>query len=273
MAKCKKQVMAGEMHFSSKDKIIASPYILNDEEIRRDWDYIHEKAGKESNLDIFVKYAKPAATFNDNIIYRMNLSSNTVEYIVFDNPISTKATRYLFYLKFIKSKSRNGLFKSSSNGWYPSRAWRSKDSKSLGHRFVLSMLEFAFDDLDADFFVSDFMQTSVFTERFKEFLLLRLSQDRVYVGLSFNKNYPICIPIADEHELITANSLISRGGANREYAYKSIFVLKSKYALEKVLSKKAQIVAFDAAIDQQLFIRSKLDNDLKKALDRGELLD
>lgn len=262
--------IVGELKFP---EITAAPYILEDDEIRRSWDYIHEVANKDQNLEHFIKYSSPIASFNDNIVYSILVNNSIKEYIVFDNPIADKATRYLFYIKFIKSKSRNGLFNVSANGWYPSNVWRSKNSLTLGNKFVLSMLEFAFDDLDADFLVSDFMQTSIFTERFKEFLLLRLRQNRIYVGLSFNKKYPICVPIENEQDLIYANTLISRGGVHREYSYKSIFILRSKYALEKVITKNTKIVSFEDAIHRELFTKSKLDPELEEALSKGTLIE
>ena len=262
--------IVGELKFP--DKLIAAPYIINDADIRRDWDFIHEKYAKENNLKFFINTSKPIATINNNIVYSIRVDKDVAEYIVFDNSVSTKASRYIFYLKLIKSKSRNGLFKTSANGWYPSRVWRSKNSKELGHRFILKMLDFVFDDLDADFIVSDFMQTRVFTERFKEFLLPRLSTDRIFVGLSFNKNYPICIPIESEQELILANSLISQGGSNKEYAYKSLFVLRSKYALSYAVTDKTVLVNFDDAIKNQLFRVSILDPELKIALDNNTLI-
>lgn len=265
--------VTGEMHFSRHKELDAAPYILNDEKIRRDWDYIHEQHYKKHNLRFFISNAKPIEIINDNVVYSFQSSKDSVEYIVFDNPISTKATRYLFYLKLLRSKSRNGLFKTSAQGWYPSRAWQSKNSKSLGTRFVIKMLEYVFEHLDADFIVSDFMQTNVFTERFKEFLLPRLAKNRVFVGLSFNKEYPFCIPIENEQELIIANSLISRGGAYKEYAYKSLFALSSNRILHNVITDKTLLVDFTTALDTQLFIKSNLDLELKKALDRGELLD
>lgn len=265
--------VVGEMKFSQNKELKATPYILDDEELRRDWDYIHEQHYKKHNLRFFVNNAKPIEVINNNVVYSFHSSNDSVEYIVFDNAVSTKATRYLFYLKLLRSKSRNGLFKTSANGWYPSRVWRSKNSKSLGSRFVIKMLDFAFEHLDADFIVSDFMQTNVFTERFKEFLLPKLSKNRVFAGLSFNKDYPFCIPIQTEQELIIANSLISRGGVYKEYAYKSLFVLSSNRILNYVVTDKTLSVDFTTAIDTQLFIESRLDPDLKKALDNNELID
>lgn len=254
----------GEMHFSEHKELKATPYILNDEEIRRDWDYIHEQHYKKHNLRFFISNAKPIEVINDNVVYSFQSSKDSIEYIVFDNAVSTKATQYLFYLKLLRFKSRNELFKTSAKGWYPSQVWRSKNSKSLGSLFAIKMLDFAFEHLDADFIVSDFMQTDVFIERFKEFLLPKLSKNRVFVELFFNKDYPFCVPIQTEQELIIVNSLINHGGAYKKYAYKSMFVLSPNRSLNYVVTDKTLSVDFTMAIDIQRFTESRLDLDLKK---------
>lgn len=266
--------IVGELKFPTEIK--AFPYLIDDEKIRREFDQNFEVDRKDDILEFFEEYGEPVDSINGLNIYAAYDNEDGRQYAVFDKPTVKRSSKFIFYMHFKVSKTRNGLFDPSATGYYPSNVWRSKDSARLGNKFVLKMIDFAFDDLlGIDYLVSDFAQTSKFTQRFKEYLsyILNGYENEVYVGLSFNKKNPICVPIKNTRELDTAMKLISKGGKSIEYAYKSIFVLNYYSKLKDVVNHKAKLVDFDTAIEEDLFTKAKLDPKLEKALKNDEFID
>lgn len=82
--------VVGEMKFSQNKKLKATPYILNDEELRRDWDYIHEQHYKKIILDFLL------------IMLSLLKSLTIMLYILFIQVMILLNTLYLTMLYLLK---------------------------------------------------------------------------------------------------------------------------------------------------------------------------
>lgn len=228
--------------------IKADPYYIEDQIVRREWDRIHEGYGKAVNMQVFMQ-AKPVFYIGDVLVYAL-ITSNEVQYIVFDTNDKATATGYVLFCIFKRVKTRHNLFSANAKGWYPNHVWKSKNS-GLPNYFMISFLQEVFDHLDADFLVTDFAQTLAFTKTFSRYLSLYVKIGTVFAGLSYMDHLTFAVSIKNDHQLqVAVNKTLAKNFAS---AYKCLFIIKDKNALNRCISKNVIEATFDQAERSKLF--------------------
>lgn len=152
----------GEVFKAAMSVIEASPYLLDDNDISKQFTKVLTKTSFKHNYDIFLKHAKPCFNISKYKVYAISTPIN-VQFVIFDDNDKEKSTRYIYYMVIAYNWSRNKLFNTStSKGIYVSRVWKSLDS-DIPKGFTVNFLNTAYLYVRHDYFVNDPGQTLAFS--------------------------------------------------------------------------------------------------------------
>lgn len=246
----------GEVFETATSIIEASPYLLDDNDISKQFTEVLTKTGFKHNYAIFLKHAKPCFSVSKYTVYAISTPVN-VQFVIFDNNDKEKSTRYIYYMVIAYNWSRNKLFKTStSKGIYVSRVWKSLDS-DIPKGFTVNFLNTAYPYIRHDYFVNDPGQTLAFSKTFTRFAKQFVNHKRVYGYFSFNRTLRFVVPLRTETQLLEFSKATTK--STIASAYKGFFILSNPANLKKSIYEDVPTISYDDLIKNDLFSYENYD--------------
>ena len=249
----------GEVFKTAKKIIEASPYLLDDADISKQFTKVFTKTAFKNNYDFFLKYAKPCFVILNYKVYSITTPIG-IQFIIFDNNEKEKSTKYIYYMHIAYNWSRNKLFNTNtSKGIYVSRVWKSSSS-DIPSGFTAKFLSSAYLLIKHDYIVNDPGQTLAFTKVFTRFAKQFIKKNRVFGYSSSNRSMRFIVPLQTESQLVDFSKATTK--STLASSYKGFFILSKSSNLKKSIYDDVPIITYDAMMNNHLLEDESYDQNL-----------